>query len=181
MTSVHQHLTAVYDALDDAKPKRALKAANQAIRLHSPPMPLFVALKALALHQLRNHDDEALELARSTAAAVRREPTPTDLPLLSALAIVLRAHGLDDEVTASYEVAAAAAPDSLELAHALDYCHRLCFPTFRVLHRDLKPSNIVVGAHGEVIVIDWGIAKLLQKGCQRCNGGRRYVPCQCRF
>jgi eukaryotic-like serine/threonine-protein kinase len=48
---------------------------------------------------------------------------------------------------------------ALQVAQTLAYAHAKA-----VIHRDLKPANIMVGAFGEVQVMDWGLAKVLAEG-----------------
>jgi len=54
-----------------------------------------------------------------------------------------------------------------DIEHALEIFFRVCdalsFAHSRgVIHRDVKPANIMVGEHGQVYLMDWGIARLHQ-------------------
>lgn len=42
-----------------------------------------------------------------------------------------------------------------QVCHALHYAH-----VHGVVHRDIKPENVLIGAFGEVLVLDWGMAKV---------------------
>lgn len=63
------------------------------------------------------------------------------------------------------EFAAAAGSPSDLLRIYQKVCEAVAFAHARgVIHRDLKPENIMVGPFGEVLVMDWGVAKVLSDG-----------------
>ncbi len=56
--------------------------------------------------------------------------------------------------------------DALAMAHAKG-----------VVHRDLKPENVMAGEFGEVLVMDWGLAKIMDDSQQAAEeAGRVSVP-----
>lgn len=43
----------------------------------------------------------------------------------------------------------------IKICNALSYAHNK-----NVIHRDIKPENIMIGEYGEVLLMDWGLAKI---------------------
>ena len=59
----------------------------------------------------------------------------------------------------------------IDVCNAIDYAH-----CRGVIHRDIKPANIIVGKHGETLVVDWGLAKAMGRADPDRSGERTLVP-----
>jgi hypothetical protein len=100
--------------------------------------PSIVPVHALGLDE---HGSPLLVMKRVDGASLETLITDAEHPAWPGLE---RRHG--DRLTAKIEILMRVA-DALELAHARGY-----------LHRDVKPENVMVGAFGEVYLLDWGVA-----------------------
>jgi serine/threonine-protein kinase len=56
----------------------------------------------------------------------------------------------------------------VDVCNAIDYAH-----SRGILHRDIKPANIILGKHGETLVVDWGLAKPIGRNEAGLDAGER--------
>jgi serine/threonine-protein kinase len=73
---------------------------------------------------------------------------------------------LHERIKTYHRLRAAGKAEALDLQTLLNafvgVCNTVAYAHARgVVHRDLKPQNIVLGDFGEVILLDWGLAKLV--------------------
>ncbi len=58
----------------------------------------------------------------------------------------------------------------MDVCNAIDYAH-----SRGVIHRDIKPANIIIGKHGETLIVDWGLAKPTGRALPGIDSGERLL------
>lgn len=129
-------------------------------RARDPRLDRCVAVKVL---NTAAGSDETRRLTREARVLARLEH-PGIVPVHDVLELPdgrvayvmkwIRGHRLDDHVKPETTLA-----ERLRIfervAEAVAFAHAR-----GVIHRDLKPANVMIGPFGEVLVLDWGVAKV---------------------
>ncbi len=81
----------------------------------------------------------------------------------------IKGDSLQDAAARFHAGKAAGAAGAVEfrklLKRFVDVCNTMAYAHDRgVLHRDLRPGNVLLGPYGETLVIDWGLARSLNRG-----------------
>lgn len=148
--------------VDDEVARGGLGRVHRGHDLH---LDREVAIKTL----LHDHGDAHARFARETRLTARlQHPNivpvydggndPDGRPYLAMRLVHGRSLAEAIEAAPDAEARRELLPHVIAACHAVAYAHGQ-----RIAHRDLKPDNILVGAHGETVVIDWGLAKLLDE------------------
>lgn len=56
----------------------------------------------------------------------------------------------------------------VDVCNAIDFAH-----SKGIVHRDIKPANIMLGEFGEALVVDWGLAKKIQRNKGQADSGEK--------
>jgi len=125
--------------------------------------------RTVAVKQALTLDPEMLRrFARETKITARLEH-PSIVPVYDAgvdgdapFYVMRRVSGqpLSELILASssFDARIALVPNLLAAAQAVAHAHAR-----GIVHRDIKPANILVGTLGETVVIDWGLAKVVDE------------------
>ncbi|MEM1415220.1 MAG: serine/threonine-protein kinase [Myxococcota bacterium] len=71
-------------------------------------------------------------------------------------------HLIEGRTAASGDPSEEQAPTERHLEILLQVCNAVAFAHSRgIVHRDIKPANVMIGEYGEVMLVDWGLAKRL--------------------